>query len=145
MKATLVSTTLGVIGGILLVLCAGALWSVVALLTGGVALWMALPVAGVAVVATDWCGLAHPAMRAALTLALLAMATVYACILYSGTVIAMSMGMRFGDALVMMGPELALIMGRLRLEHGAWWWLVLAATVAVVVSARRGHRGVTRA
>ena len=61
-----------VVAALLLALCAGAVWSVLALMLGDPAQWMALPAGAVAVWAVDWVAPRHAWVRALLaTLAVL--------------------------------------------------------------------------
>ena len=92
---------------LLLALCAGAVWSVVALVLGGDAAFMALPAA---LVVLHGLGYVKPATRGSsvvAALALYAVAVVYAHYLNAASVVSSQLGLAFLDVLRDVGPEMA--------------------------------------
>jgi hypothetical protein len=92
---------------LLLALCAGAVWSVVALILGGDAAFMALPAA---LVVLHGLGYVKPATRmssVAISLGLYLVAVAYAHYLNAASVISSQLGLEFIDVLRDVGPEMA--------------------------------------
>lgn len=103
---------LPLLAALALALCAGAVWSVVTVLTGDQAAWMALPAAAVAVFACA--ALSRPALRAATAAACTLLSALYAYTLGAASVVAMSLGVPFVESLRGIGPEMALAIANAR-------------------------------
>lgn len=113
---------------LLLALCAGAVWSVVALVLGGDAAFMALPAALVVLHAL---GYVRPATRASsvvVALVLYGVAVGYAHYLNAASVIASQLGLAFLDVLRDVGPEMATALTLARTTA------LDAATIAIVAA-----------
>ena len=107
MAAPAIRRAASTVAALLLALCAGAVWSVVALLVRGDAPFMAAPTAIVVVYALDYLKLPRGGARAAGALLLYAAAIVYAHYLNAASIVAAQLGVSFVDALVRVGPEMA--------------------------------------
>ncbi|HVF34798.1 MAG TPA: hypothetical protein VND91_05690 [Candidatus Saccharimonadia bacterium] len=107
MAATAIGRAAGAAAAMLLALCAGAIWAVVALILGDDVSWMAAPTALVVLYAISSTKVAARPARAAAALVLYAAAVVYAQYLHSASVVASQLGIGFYDALSGIGPEMA--------------------------------------
>ena len=125
----------------MLALCAGAIWSVVALLTGGNATWMVLPAAVVVVWSLGFMPPIPRLARALVVAALLLATVVYAHVLNAATVLAGQLGVPFKQSLTTMGAEMAWALSLARTP--AWAIALLLATVlgAAVFAYRIPSRG----
>ena len=125
----------------MLALCAGAIWSVVALLTGGNADWMVIPAAVVVVWSLGFMPPIPRLARALVVAALLLATVVYAHVLNAATVLAAQLGVPFKQSLTTMGPEMAWALSLARTP--AWAIALLLATVlgAAVFAYRIPSRG----
>jgi hypothetical protein len=97
----------GALAALLLALCAGAVWSVVALFFRGDAPWMAAPAALLILHALGYLKLTHRAARIAAALALYLATIAYAHYLNGASIVSSQLGVGFGDALTALGPEMA--------------------------------------
>lgn len=140
MLKSLLSRAVVVVAALMLALCAGAVWSVLALMLGEPAQWMALPCGAVAVWAVDWVAPRHAWVRALLAIFLVLIAAAYAYYLYSASVVSMNLGIPFGDALRRIGAEMAFAVSLARAPLAQGWLIALSALVAAAVSWRRGPR-----
>lgn len=114
----------------MLALCAGAIWSVVALLTGGNATWMVLPAAAVVVWSLGFMPPLARLPRAILAAALLLATVAYAHVLNAATVLAGQLGVSFRQSLTTMGAEMAWALSLARTP--TWAVVLLLATVVSV-------------
>ena len=124
----------------MLALCAGAIWSVVALLTDGSANWMVLPAAAVVVWSLGFMPPLSGPARAVVAFLLLLACIVYAQLLNAASVLAGQLGLPFKEALLTMGPELAWAVARARTPV---WALFLLLATAIVLAAY-AYRGAAR-
>ena len=124
-KSPPLTRTLGFFAALLLALCAGAVWSVVALFTGSGAAWMALPAGIVSGIGIATVGTHDAATRALIAGLLTLTSAAYAYFLNAATVISMTLGIPFQSALADIGAEMAWAMTVARLSA------VSAALVAV--------------
>lgn len=110
----------------LLALCAGAVWAVIALIAGDDASWMSAGVALAVLYALSTLKLDRGPGRAAAALVLYAAGVVYAQYLHSASVVASQLGIGYFDALSGIGPEMAYALATARGNP------VDAAVIAVV-------------
>ena len=121
------------LAAILLALCAGAVWSVVSVVTGDTAAWMVVPT----IYATRF-GLSHvpyrsPVFRASLSALLVIAGTAYALYLQAASLITSQLGVPFGESVRTVGPTLAWMMMYARLPPLAFASLAAAPLVAATV------------
>jgi hypothetical protein len=127
-----------------LALCAGALWSLVALVLRADAAWMAAPAALVAVVGAGFLKAAPRALAATLALALTLLAAAYALYLNAATLLATRLGIGLGTALRDIGPEMAAALVRARLDPADFALIGGSALLAAAVAWRRAARRALR-
>ena len=92
---------------LLLALCAGAVWSVVALIVGGDAAFMALPAALVVLHGLAYVKASTRFANVAAALVLYGVAVAYAHYLNAASVVSAQLGLEFLDVLRDVGPEMA--------------------------------------
>lgn len=117
----------------LLALCAGAVWSVVAVVTAGPAAWMVVPT----IYATRF-GLSHvpyrsPSARALLTALLVAAGMAYALYLQAASLITSQLGVPFGESVKTIGPTLAWMLMSSRIGPVALGVLIFAPALAAAI------------
>jgi hypothetical protein len=127
-----------------LAMCAGALWSLVALVLRGDVAWMAAPAALVAVIGAGFVKSAPRAVAAALALALTLLAAAYALYLNAATLLATRLGIGLGSALRDVGPEMAAALVRARLDATEFALIGGSALLAAAVAWRRAARRAAR-
>jgi hypothetical protein len=127
-------TFFGFVTAILLALCVGAVWPVVAVLSRSDAPWMALVAAVVAVFSVGMFALQAAWLRVALALALTAISVVYAQYLLAAAVVTGIMGLPFRDVVASIGPEMACALACTRATPTAAA-LILGALIAAALGA----------
>ena len=125
------------VAALLLALCAGAVWSVVALLVDGDAPWMAAPTALVIVHALGYLKLPPGPERAAGALSLYLAAIAYAYYLNGASIVASQLGLGYVDVLKSIGPEMAWALATTRGNVVDAAVLAAIALLLVVFAARR--------
>jgi hypothetical protein len=120
---------------LLLALCVGAVWPVVALVLRSDAAWMALFAALVAVFAVGLLALRTRWARAAIALLLTLVSVTYAQYLSAAAVVTSMLGIPFRTVLGSMGPEMAFALARARLSavDAALIGVALALAAALAV------------
>lgn len=99
---------------LLLALCAGAAWAVVALIMGDGAAWMSVPAALVTYHGLSYLKPASRVARAGSVLALYACTVAYAHYLLSASIVSSQLGLHFRDVLWNVGPEMAIALATSR-------------------------------
>jgi len=122
---------------VLLALCAGAVWSVVALILGDGAAWMCVPAALVAYHGLSYLKPASAIARVGSVLALYACTVAYAHYLLSASIVSAQLGLHFRDVLLNVGPEMAIALATSR---GDWLDAAAIGVVGVVLAAFAARR-----
>lgn len=136
---------LGAIAALLLALCAGAIWSVVALIVVSPVHWMVIPAVAVAVAGSDFLRAAPALSQAAAAAAMTIVSTLYAHYLSAASLVAGVLGIEFQDALTNIGAEMALALSLARTEPWPAAGLLLAPLLAaLLVLWRRKRRATAR-
>jgi hypothetical protein len=126
--------------GLLVALCGGALWPVVALVTSSDAPWMAFAPAASALLATTSLALGSPLLRALTAALYTSIGIAYGQFLIAAGVVAGGLGVPIRSALVDMGPELAFALAWARNRGPALWLMLAAIVIAALVAAWMGRR-----
>ena len=130
----MLARVLPLLAALLLALCAGAVWSVVTVITGNQAPWMALPAAALAVFGCS--SLRSRAWRAFAAVACTLISAVYAWVLGAASVVSASLAVPFGESLRSIGPEMALAIATARTGPLAASFVLAVALVAGAVAWR---------
>jgi len=125
--------------GLLVALCGGALWPVVALITASDAPWMAFAPTLSALLATSGLALASPLLRALVAAVYTGIGSAYGQYLIAAGVIASGLGVSLRSALLDTGPELGFALARARNSDAALWLMLAAIVLAAVLAARMGQ------
>lgn len=130
--------TTAAFAALMLMLCVGAAWSVVALLTRTDAAWMSLPAALIAVLGTGWQSSGAPLLHAVAAAGLTTLATVYGLYLHAATLVALRLGLEFRETLLALGPQMASTIIGDRLSTAEW--LLIGACIAIAAIAAAWRR-----
>jgi hypothetical protein len=138
-SSSLLSRTLTALLGLLVALCGGAVWPVVALLTGSDAPWMAFASTVTALLAASSLAMPSQWLRAAVAAAYAAIGIAYAQYLIAAGVIAGTLGVPVRTAIFNTGTDLAFAMARSRNSATALALMLVAVGVAALLAARMGR------
>lgn len=125
---------------LLLALCVGAVWPVVALFSRGDAAWMALAAGLVAACSVGLLAIETPWVRALLAAALTLVSIAYAKYLTAAAAVTAVMGLPFRVVVATIGPEMAFAIARARLTPVDRLLLLAGVALAVVGALRRTAR-----
>lgn len=122
------------IAAVLLALCAGAVWSVLALILGDPSQWFAIAAGLVAIWAVDWVSAPRAIVRATFAAALVFLAAGYAYYLYAASVVSIKLGIPFADTVRVIGVEMAYALSVARAPLLQGFLIGASALGAAVVS-----------
>src|SRR4249920_3919478 len=125
--------------GLLVALCGGALWPVVALVTASDAPWMAFAPAATALVATGGLAMGSAVLRALTAAFYTGIGIAYGQYLIAAGVVANGLGVPLRSALFDMGPELGFALAWTRNRGPALWLMLAAIVLAALFAARMGR------